>query len=95
VMEFNLESSLPPADRPVIQEKIFSNIQKLYPDLWKNHLLGIFRTEFNYHSPGSLRVNRKMLRLTERGFSIKEKLRNGSAAGKAAHPRRSRLGIFH
>jgi len=65
VMEFNLESTLSLDDRSALEEKIFSNIQDLYPDLSKNHSLRIFRTEFLYHTPGSLRVNRKMVRLVD------------------------------
>ena len=65
VMEFNLELSLSSGDQSTIQEKIFSNIRDFYPDLWKNYSLGIFHADFMYHSPGSLRVNRKMIRLVD------------------------------
>ena len=65
VLEFNLEKSAP-GDRSKIEEAIFSNIEMAYPDLWKNYLLGIFHVEFTYSEPGSLRINRKMIRLVDR-----------------------------
>jgi len=65
VMEFNLESK---GDRSPesIRENVFANMRSRYPDLWKNLSMGIFATEFVYHTPGTLRTGRKLLRIVDK-----------------------------
>jgi len=66
IMEINLELQ-EGHSKKAIQEKVFSNMQSRYPDLWKNYGLGIFEIEFFYHAPHSLRADkRKLLRLVDK-----------------------------
>ncbi len=65
VMEFHLESE----PRAGIKENILKNIQIHYPDLWKNYGLGIFETDFIYHPKGSLRKNRKLMRILDKRYT--------------------------
>ncbi len=68
VMEFNLELKDPSA-KDGLKEKIFQNISSHYPDLWKNLSIGIFETDFVYHTPGILRSEkRKLLRLLDKRY---------------------------
>jgi len=68
IMEFNLELKSPET-KDAVKERVFSNIKNLYPDLWKNLSLNTFDTGFVYHSPGTLRVNRKMIRLVDKRYA--------------------------
>lgn len=68
MMEFNLELKSHPqllSQAPQIKEKILSNMQTQYPDLWKNLSIGIFDVALKYHAPGTLRKARKLIRLLD------------------------------
>lgn len=65
IMEFNLELK-EGHTKEAVQEKIFDNIRSRYPDLWKNYSIAIFKIEFAYHAPSSLRADsRKLLRIVD------------------------------
>ncbi len=68
VMQFHLETHTMNGANKILEEKIFENIQRLYPDLWKNYMLGIFKIDFAYHLPNSIRTQRKMVRLVDRRY---------------------------
>ncbi|MFA5146911.1 MAG: hypothetical protein WC515_06045 [Candidatus Omnitrophota bacterium] len=67
-MEFNLELADESISKDAIKEKVLSNIHLLYPDIWKNLSIGIFYIDFVYHKPGTLRVNRKLIRLLDKRY---------------------------
>ncbi len=69
VMQVHLETQAMNGANKAIEEKIFENIQRLYPDLWKNYRLGIFKIDFAYHLPNSIRIYRKMVRLVDRRYA--------------------------
>ena len=66
VMQFHLETQEMNGSKNILEENIFSNIRSLYPDLWKNYALGIFKTDFVYHACGTLRTQRKMVRVLDK-----------------------------
>lgn len=69
VMELNLELK-EGHDKEAIESKVFSNMQSRYPDLWKNLSIHIFETEFVFHAPGCLRMDkRKLLRLVDKRYA--------------------------
>ncbi len=65
VMEINLEVREGVLG-DVIKKKVFANIKSRYPDLWKNMEIAIFETDFVFHVPGTLRSDRKLLRLIDK-----------------------------
>jgi phenylacetate-coenzyme A ligase PaaK-like adenylate-forming protein len=64
VMEINVESTRQDEDR--IEEEVKAQATLKYPDLMKNLALGIFAMRVSVHSPGSMRVSRKLKRLVDR-----------------------------
>ena len=66
ILQIHLETQIQDSGKKSVQEKIFENIQKLYPDLWKNYMLGIFKINFVYHAPQTLRTQRKMVRMLDK-----------------------------
>ncbi len=66
VLQIHLETQSVNGSNKPLEEKIYENIQRLYPDLWKNYRLGIFKIDFAYHLPNSIRAQRKMVRLVDR-----------------------------
>jgi phenylacetate-CoA ligase len=67
VMEFHLESLK--NEPKTIEDAVYSNIRERYPDLWKNYSIEIFRIDFLYHAPGSLRTGRKLIRVIDNRHS--------------------------
>ncbi|MBL7072975.1 MAG: phenylacetate--CoA ligase family protein [Candidatus Omnitrophica bacterium] len=66
VMEFHLElrdNSL----KDTIKETVFASMQQKYPDLWKNLSIGIFETDFIFHTPETIRKpGRKLIRIIDK-----------------------------
>ncbi len=68
VMQFHLETQGMNGAQKILEDKILENIQELYPDLWKNYRLGIFKINFIYHPFGTLRAQRKMVRVLDKRY---------------------------
>jgi len=68
IMEFNLELR-DGSSGDAVKAKVFANIKALYPDMWKNVEMAIFETDFVYHTAGTLRGGRKLLRVVDKRYN--------------------------
>jgi len=64
VLEFRLElmDGISPA---VVENAVRKNLESRYPDVWANHLCGMYRLAFRFLPPGSLGQGRKPRRLVD------------------------------
>lgn len=68
IMELNLELRNG-SSGDAVKAKVFANIKALYPDMWKNMEMAIFETNFVYHTAGTLRGGRKLLRVVDKRYN--------------------------
>jgi phenylacetate-CoA ligase len=67
ILEFRLELTNG-VSTSVIEQAVRKNLESRYPDVWANHLCGMYRLAFRFCSPGTLVHGRKPKRLVdERG----------------------------
>jgi phenylacetate-CoA ligase len=64
ILEINVESDR--KDSEEIEAEIHRSATQLYPDLTKNLGIGIFDMRLVVHSPGTLRISRKLKRMVDR-----------------------------
>jgi phenylacetate-CoA ligase len=64
VLEFRLELTNG-ASPSTVENAIRDNLKDLYPDVWANHLCGMYRLAFSFPSPGSRPQGRKPRRLVD------------------------------
>lgn len=85
VMEINVESSR--QDEEELKREIQAQATAKYPDLMKNYALGIFDMRVVLHSPGTMRVNRKLKRLVDQRHYLP-----GATNGKSSAIRPAQTG---
>ena len=64
ILEFRLEltNGINPA---TVENAVRKNLEARYPDVWANHLCGMYRLEFRIFPPGGLEQGRKPRRLVD------------------------------
>ena len=64
ILEFRLELTNG-IDNPSVENAVRKNFEARFPDVWANHLCGMYRVEFRLLPPGSLERGRKPRRLVD------------------------------
>lgn len=64
VLEFRLELSNG-ISRERIEESVCRNLEARYPEVWANHLCGMYRIDFRFLAPGAIERSRKPKRLVD------------------------------
>jgi phenylacetate-CoA ligase len=64
ILEFRLELSNG-VERAKVEKAVRANLSTRYPEIWANHLCGMYRLAFQYLAPRTLAVGRKVKRLVD------------------------------
>jgi len=64
ILEFGLELTNG-TNPPAVEQAVRRNIESCYPDVWANHVCGMYQLAFRFLPPGSLGQARKPKRLVD------------------------------